>query len=74
MTTVSFTLPQSEKLNKILAMLKDFEVEYFTSDYEDDDLTEEDLMAITQSREEIKRGLVLTSEEVQEKARKICMT
>ncbi len=69
MTTVSFTLPNSEKLSKILSILKSFEIEYFTSDCEDefDDLTEEDLITIKQSREEIKQGLTFTSKEVHQK-------
>lgn len=65
MTTVSFTVPESADLGKILNLLKIFDVKNITTTGSSaHGLTEEDLRNIEISRQQVKRGESIKSEDV----------
>ncbi len=64
MTRVSFTVPTTTDLNKIIDVLKTFEVENIETNNQSHGLTEEDLKNIETSRKQIKREEAISSKDV----------
>ncbi len=64
MTRVSFTLPTSTDLNKIIDVLKRFDIEDIQTNNQSHGLTQEDLKNIEISRKQIKRGEAIPSRDV----------
>ncbi len=64
MTRVSFIVPTSTDLNKIIDMLKTFDVEDIQTNNQSHGLTQEDLKSIEISRKQIERGEAISSKDV----------
>ncbi len=73
MKTVSFTVLDSKELDKILSIFKNFKIKDIkTHENTTPELTQQDFIALEQSKKEDEKGLYTPSEEVHKEAIKLC--